>query len=308
MQIGVARAKLTPGWLSFRTPCEEEAMPRIAPALLALMLMNVTAARAEITLCTEIASVPFTITQPGIYCLKANLANSTDPTPQYLVGAISIEADDVTLDLNGFSLVNKIAGPANRMNGVVALNRRNVTVRNGHIEGFASGVLIGGLFAQRSVVETIRANASNYRGILVVGADSLIRDNHVTNTGPSDADSEAMGIALLYGENSVIADNIVSSVTETAAATGIALAFSPSASVRGNTVFNIRDATRRNAIGFFSVARAEIEGNHLLNNAGGNAGIANLGFSSQIACIGNAISGFAPPAQGCNVSVGNTAF
>ncbi len=285
-------------------------MPRItlAAAILLAVLLPAASARAEVTICTEIASVPFTIATPGIYCLKQNLVNTTDPTPEYLAGAIEIEADNVTVDLNGFSLSNKLAGPKNRMNGIVAFHRKNVTVRNGHIEGFATAVILGGLFAQRSTVEDIRANASNYRGMFVVGADSVIRNNHVTNAGPGDLDSEATGITLVYGENSLIEGNVVSSISETASAFGIGVGFSPSASVRNNTVFNIKDAAQKNAISVYTVTRAEIRDNHLLNNVAGNAGIANLGFSSHIACIRNAISGFAPATGGCNTSVGNTVF
>jgi hypothetical protein len=279
----------------------------LACASLAFLLLAVSA-RAEVTICTEIPNVPFTITKPGIYCLKKNLVITIGPGPAYLAGAIEIEADNVTVDLNDFSLLNKLAGPGNHMNGVVAFHRKNVTVRNGHIEGFSNAVLLGGLFAQRSTVENIRANASNYRGMFVVGADSVIRNNHVTNTGPGDLDSEASGITLVYGENSVIEDNVVSTVSETDLAYGIGVGFSPSVSVRDNTVFNIRDATEKNGIGVVSVTRAVISGNQLLNNPSGNAGIANLGFSSQISCIGNAISGFAPATGGCNTSVGNTIF
>ena len=83
-------------------------MPKIALAcgLLASRLLA-PPARAEVTICNEITSVPFTITAPGIYCLKQNLVNTTDPAPAYLAGAIEIEADNVTVDLNGFTLSNK---------------------------------------------------------------------------------------------------------------------------------------------------------------------------------------------------------
>jgi hypothetical protein len=282
-------------------------MPKITLALLAFLL-PVSLARAEVTICTEITSVSFTITKPGIYCLKKNLVNTTNPAPAFLAGAIEIEADNVTVDLNGFSLFNKLAGPANQMNGVVSFHRKNVTVRNGHIEGFADAVLLGGLLAQRSTVEDIRANANNYRGMFVVGADSVIRNNHVTNAGPGDLDSEASGITLVFGENSVIEGNVVSSISETATAYGIGVGFAGSVSVRDNTVFNIKDAAQKNGIAVVSITRAEIKGNHLLNNSAGNAGIADLGFSSQIGCIGNAISGFAPATGGCDSSVGDTVF
>jgi Periplasmic copper-binding protein (NosD) len=252
--------------------------------------------------------VPFTITATGIYCLKKSLANATNPAPANLAGAIEIEADNVTLDLNDFSLTNNSAGSANRMNGVVAFNRKNVIVRNGQVDGFATAVLLGGILAQRSLVENIRANASNERGLFVVGDNSVIRNNHITNVGPGDVDSEATGITLVFGENSVVEGNVISSVSETASAHGIAVVFSASTTVRANTVFNVKDASQKHGISLFSVTRAEISGNHLLNGAAGNAGIANMGFSTQIGCIGNAISGFVPATSGCGVSVGDVAF
>ena len=284
-------------------------MPRSVSIFTILVLFQTfTLARAEVTICTEINAVPFTITAPGKYCLKGNLVNTTDPAPDFLAGAIEIEADDVTVDLNGFSLVNDIAGPANRMNGITAFHRKNVTVRNGHVEGFSTAVLLGGLLAERSTIENIRASNSNYRGMFVVGSDSVIRNNHVTNAGPGDMDSESTGITLVFGENSVIEGNVVSSISETASAYGIAVGFGASVSIRDNSVFGIRDATQKNAIAVVSVTRAEISRNHLLNTSPGDAGIADLGFSSQIGCFGNAISGFAPATGGCNVSVGDTAF
>jgi hypothetical protein len=272
------------------------------------VFLNVLPVHAEVTNCTEIASVPFTISAPGTYCLKKNLVNTTDPAPAYLAGAIEIQADNVTLDLNGFSLSNGIAGPANRMNGVVGFHRKNVIVRNGQIDGFATAVLLGGLMAQRSMVEDIRANASTGKGVFVAGENSVIRNNQITNVGPGDLDSEAIGITLVYAENSTIEGNLISAVSETQSAHGIGVGFSASVLVRANTVFNIKDAMQKLGISLFSVTRAEISGNHLLNGAAGNEGIANLGFSSQVGCIGNAISGFAPATSGCSLSIGDTAF
>ncbi len=284
-------------------------MPRmvLAFSLLGIFLYALPV-RAELTNCTEIASVPFTITAPGVWCLKKNLINTTDPAPAYLAGAIEIEADDVTLDLNGFRLSNGIAGPSNRMNGIVAFYRKNVIVRNGQVDGFRTAVLLGGLMAQRSVVENIRANASNESGLFVVGDNSVVRNNHITNVGPGNVGTEAMGITLVYGQNSVVEGNVVSSVSETASAHGIGVGFSGSVTVRGNTVFDIKDATQKYGISLFSVTRAAISGNQLLNAGAGNAGIANLGFSAQIGCIGNAISGYMPATGGCNLSVADTSF
>ncbi len=277
-------------------------------ALVAAVLLVHPAEADEVTNCTEITSVPFTISASGIYCLKQNLVNTTVPTPPpYLPGAIKIEAHNVTIDLNGFTLSNDVAGPDNDMNGIVGMGAKDVTIRNGRIEGFRTGVLLGSFLTERSTVENIRVNGGNYRGILVVGPDSLIRGNHVTNIGPGTHE-EATGITLLYGQNSVVKDNIVSSIRNPDGVSGIGFAMSPSVSVRGNTIFNLRDATRINGIAFVGTTRAEISDNHLLNNEAANAGIANLGFSSNIACINNTISGFTPTTGGCDTAVGNTDF
>jgi len=89
---------------------------------------------------TPITSLPITIDQPGSYYFTGNL-EFTDPTGN----AIDITADNVTLDLNGFTLSSvatvtgraiSIAIPAG---GVV----NNTTVRNGKIVGNTTVTDIG---------------------------------------------------------------------------------------------------------------------------------------------------------------------
>ena len=75
---------------------------------------------AETTFCTKISAVPFTITASGNYCLDRNLATASDATT-----VITIDADHVTLDLNGF----KLDGSAGAVKGIHALNRKAVVVR-----------------------------------------------------------------------------------------------------------------------------------------------------------------------------------
>jgi hypothetical protein len=76
---------------------------------------------------TPISSAPFTINQSGSYYLTGNLTVSSGT-------AITIAADQVTLDLNGFS-ISSTASPASGSGVHVSGLRRNVTVRNGHIRG-----------------------------------------------------------------------------------------------------------------------------------------------------------------------------
>lgn len=77
---------------------------------------------------TPISAIPFTISQPGSYYVTRNLT---------MVGAfdgITIDADNVTLDLGGFTLDGANAG----RNGVRLQNQhRGITVRNGNAAHWA---------------------------------------------------------------------------------------------------------------------------------------------------------------------------
>jgi hypothetical protein len=59
---------------------------------------------------TAISAIPFTITQPGRYYLTRNLTD----TPDDVANGVTIQADNVTLDLHGFTLT----GGASSIDGV----------------------------------------------------------------------------------------------------------------------------------------------------------------------------------------------
>jgi hypothetical protein len=90
---------------------------------------------------TPISAAPFTIINPGSYYLTKNLSVTTG-------GAITISADNVTLDLNGFTILSTSAtasGTAVLING----NRTNISISNGHIRGgttFSAGTFTGAGF------------------------------------------------------------------------------------------------------------------------------------------------------------------
>lgn len=68
-----------------------------------------------------------TITQPGSYVLMGNVAVTAGD-------GITIAADDVTLDLNGFTLSSSIS-PASGTAVRILGEHQNIVVRNGHIRG-----------------------------------------------------------------------------------------------------------------------------------------------------------------------------
>jgi len=83
---------------------------------------------------TPISAAPFTITQPGSYYLATNVTVSSGD-------AITITANDVSLDLNGFT-ISSTAPVANIDNAILLSgSRTNIAIRNGHI---SSGVTNNG--------------------------------------------------------------------------------------------------------------------------------------------------------------------
>ena len=83
-----------------------------------LLLFGLSAAaRAEVTNCTEILSLPYTVSTPGIYCLRTSLS-----FPNSWGIVIRIDVDDVVLDLNGHVLESTYVGNS-AANGVYASNR-----------------------------------------------------------------------------------------------------------------------------------------------------------------------------------------
>lgn len=147
-----------------------------------IMLFSGSAARAEITNCTAIASVPYTITTAGIYCLTKDLK----PQDNYYINAIDIQADNVTLDLNGYLLQgSRAACHPVKSAGIYADNRKNITIRNGTIRGFDSGINLYSDYSgttESYLVENIFAESNCYSGIQVRGRGMVIRNNQVVNT------------------------------------------------------------------------------------------------------------------------------
>ena len=65
--------------------------------------------------CTVIATLPYTITAQGRYCLSTNLSTAITSG-----AAITINSDFVVLDLRGFKIGGGSAGPGTLAHGVYA--------------------------------------------------------------------------------------------------------------------------------------------------------------------------------------------
>ncbi|HEY6070720.1 MAG TPA: right-handed parallel beta-helix repeat-containing protein, partial [Chthoniobacterales bacterium] len=123
---------------------------------------------------TPISSLPYTISMPGSYYLTANLTGSGQ--------GITISADNVTLDLNGFALIGGGSGQA----GInVSGAHKNITIRNGTVRGWANGG-VNAANATNSMVQGLRISNNTAMsaflnaGGLSIGAGSTVKDCVVT--------------------------------------------------------------------------------------------------------------------------------
>lgn len=145
-----------------------------------------------------------TITQPGSYLVRDNLAASGD--------CLVVQADFVTIDLNGFVISGNGTGV-----GISDVNveRRGITVRNGTITGFGNGI---GLRASRGVtVERVRTIANGNNGVSIGQLGNVSGSLSFDNTGIgilADTGSNIIGntvgrnqIGISSGSGSAVINN-----------------------------------------------------------------------------------------------------
>lgn len=114
-----------------------------------------------------ISKVPARITKPGKYFLIANVTPAAKATaPEG--AAIFIDADNVELDLQGFSVVGNPANAAITI-GIQVAGKEGIRIRNGRVLGFATGLNGGagsmdGLFEGLEIKSTTAPAASRTMG------------------------------------------------------------------------------------------------------------------------------------------------
>ncbi len=129
------------------------------------------------------AGLPITITNAGSYQLTSNLISSSTT-----VNVIEINANNVTLDLNGFSIIGPrtcsgfngtlVCIPSSMTaNGIQSSGRFNTVVRNGIVKGFDAGVSFTGN-SSNVAISHITADG-NSSGIVLSGTGTI--SNCITN-------------------------------------------------------------------------------------------------------------------------------
>ena len=107
---------------------------------------------------TPISSVPFTISAPGSYYVTTNLTPGADQN------GIVVAADNVTIDLNGFTL---FGGGGTSGEGISTSGARaNIVVRNGTVRNWpSSGVNFYDSGASQTLLQNVQSISNTFTGI-----------------------------------------------------------------------------------------------------------------------------------------------
>jgi hypothetical protein len=157
---------------------------------------------------SDTAGFPITISKPGSYRLTSNLV-----VENAFTDAIAVQANDVTIDLNGFSIVGPtscseppvLCTPTGIGVGVLSdLEAENVAVIDGVVRGMGFSAV---LLHDRARVERVRATSNGANGIQVDEGSAVVESSAYTNGGDGIRtlrDSEVIGcIASLNGANGI---------------------------------------------------------------------------------------------------------
>jgi hypothetical protein len=179
-------------------------LPSTALAVDGVILIDQNRAIAGNVTPGDLPGFPVTISQPGSYRLAGNLTVSDANTT-----AIEITADNVTLDLNGFTIsgithcglsgANVLScAPTGSGNGIKSQGGRSITVTNGTVQGMgAVGIFLNGTIFSR--VENVRVTENGHGGI-GLSTTSAVNGNTVSQNG---------GPGILVGGGSTVVNNTV---------------------------------------------------------------------------------------------------
>jgi hypothetical protein len=154
-------------------------MTKLTSFFCGLLFLSAITAQSQ----TVISALPHTITKAGNYVIGADLAYTGK------AHAITVKAADVTIDLQGFTL-----SCTNSISPTIAVyvdNVSDVTIKNGVITGFRTGVDIDSPSAQNlqnvaEIVQDLQITAPQY-GIVVVNPVVCLIQRNVIVGGASGA-------------------------------------------------------------------------------------------------------------------------
>jgi len=233
---------------------------------------------AEIEPGTPISSVPYTIAESGSYYLAANAQTTSN-----MFSGITIWADNVTLDLKGFSLTGD---GTDGLHGVfIEGDYKNITIRNGTIRNWG-GSGVDGISATKCRAEDLQVIDNAGSGIRLLGSEQAVRNCVASDNGGS-ALMTISGIAV--GNGSVVTGNTAHG--NGTGATGqyvFGIYAREGSTVTGNTAYdNGHSATGMCAYGIFLLGHSLVDQNTAYNNGIEAVTAENMTLNSPGCVYGN---------------------
>jgi hypothetical protein len=243
-------------------------LPGIAHAVDGVILIDQARALAGNVTPGDGPGFPVTISQPGSYRLAGNLTG----------GGIDVRARDVSIDLNGFTIV------ASGSIGISNTSGNNLVVKNGTIRGASLGILA---HLGNTRIENIFVTQSGGGNPAIILDES---GNMILNSNISENPGDAISI---FGGDCVIKDTVITLNT----GRGIVLGTNPNppgtpgggCTITGNTISG-------NAVGIEAGFIQEIKdgslilGNTLRHNTGLGLNL-NASFPSSVGYSSNVLTG-----------------
>jgi hypothetical protein len=202
------------------------------------------------------ATNTFIISQPGSYYITGNITGAPNKH------GISVQANDVTLDLNGFALVS---GGGAGLRGVdVPSAQTNFTIRNGTIRGWTGGGVRSDA-AGNTLAEKLTLSGNTGAPGISVGNGALVRDcvASANGTGIQTADrcQVISCISTVNTGNGFVVTNYVTLTDCTSSRNGAAGIFAGGAYLISRCSFTRNDGGGIEATGSGTIAECSASNN-----------------------------------------------
>src|SRR5688500_13664955 len=184
-------------------------MIRLLLLLLGCALVAPVQAAESYDNCTGvITSLPATLSTQGTWCLQDNVSTSISTG-----AAITVAANNITIDCNDFKVGGLAAGDATNAVGISGNNVLNLTVRHCGIRGFMDGIRLSGT-ASGALIEHNRFDSNTSSGINIAGSNHQVIFNRIIDTGGRPESVASNGI-LAPASESQTTDNSIVGMTAT---------------------------------------------------------------------------------------------
>ncbi len=272
-----------------------------APCALALALAAaaspVQAAESYDNCTGFIDSLPATITTQGVWCVRKNLTTAMSSG-----SAITIAANNVTIDCNEYKIGGLQAGVGTKTYGIYAESRLNATVRGCGIRGFYRGVWLYG--GGGHLVERNRLDQNYQAGIMInVAEANRVIDNRVMDTGGG---TDVVVVQAIFVDGDAI-DNTVSTTYGTGAnliSYGIVVN-DVGSEARGNRVRNLLAQGTGFARGISAMSPSITVTGNRITNAVLVPGEGIYSGSTSTFCTNNTAFNYPVNFFGCDYAAGN---